>query len=339
MENERIELSQERVKEIFTSGEALQWAKNVFNGVALSEEEKSFSSMIDDLVKDADKYGKTSAKEDIAQIVLQIIEPEVYAPPTELLGEMFRAGSYDEFDKVKIRKSYKNTLIAYESAPRTGNVPKSYLDFEVGTVVEKHLQVETEIPMSNLRRDGALGVATLAIFALQEFEAKRYALVMNHIDTLLAGGDNVFTYTGAITKTAVDDFTGYLNDYCFEGIPSAVGLSTTMRALCKVTGMENWYSEAMKDKVNQATMLDIYNGTNLVSVKAGKKMGNGETLLPSDVVIGFAGQIGQLYNKGSMRTLVTNDNNPEVISIKFTGVEFGFSIEKPEKIAKLKKTA
>lgn len=336
---ERIELSEDRIKDIFTSGEALQWAKNVYRGVSLSEEEKAFSEMINDVVKEADKYGKTSAKEDIAEVVLKIIEPEIFSAPTELLGEMFRAGSYEEFDKIKVRKSYKNTLIAYESAPRTGNVPKSYLDFEAGTVVEKHLQLETELPMSNLRRDGALGVATLAIYALQEFEAKRYALVMNHVDSLLTGGDNVFTYTSAITKTAVDDFTGYLNDYCFEGIPSAVGLSSTMRTVSRVTGMENWYSEAMKDKVNQATMLDIYNGTKLVSVKAGKKMGNGDTLLPADIVIGFAGQIGELYTKGSMRTLVTNDNNSEVISIKFTGVEFGFLIDKPEKIAKLKKTA
>lgn len=336
---ERIELSEERIKDMFTSGEALQWAKNVYGNVALSEEEQAFSSMINDLVKDADKYGKTSAKEDIAEIVLKIIEPEVFSAPTEILGKMFRQGSYGEFDKVKVRKSYKNTLIAYESAPRTGNVNKSYLDFEVGAVKEAHIQLETEIRMSDLRRDGALGVATLSVFALQEFEAKKYAIIMNHIDTLLSGGDNVFTYTGAITKTAVDDFTGYLVDNCFEGIPSAVGLSNTMRAVSRVAGIENWYSEAMKDKVNQATMLDIYNGTELVSVKAGKKMGNGETLLPADLVIGFAGQIGELYTKGSLRTLVTNDNNSETISIKFTGVEFGFLIDKPEKIAKIKKTA
>ena len=192
--------------------------------------------------------------------------------------------------------------------------------------------------MSNLRRDGALGVATLAVFALQEFEAKRFALIMNYIDTLLAGGDNVVEYSGAITKSAVDEFTGYLCDNCFEGIPSAIGLSTTMRAVCKVTGMENWYSEAMKDKVNVSTILDIYNGTNLAQVKAGKKMGNGETLLPADLVIGFAGKIGEMYTKGAMRTLVSSDIISETFSIKITGVEFGVCIDKLEKIAKLKKS-
>lgn len=290
---ERIELSQERINDIFENGEALTWAKNVYSGVALSEEEKAFSAAMNDVVSRAWKYGSTQAKEEIAEVVLKIIEPEIFAAPNELLNEMFTFNSHGEFDKAEVRGSYKNTLVAHETAARTGNADKSYIDFTVGNVVEKHLQIETEIPMSNLRRDGALGVATLAVFALQEFEAKRFALIMNYIDTLLAGGDNVVEYSGAITKSAVDEFTGYLCDNCFEGIPSAIGLSTTMRAVCKVTGMENWYSEAMKDKVNVSTILDIYNGTNLAQVKAGKKMGNGETLLPADLVIGFAGKIGK----------------------------------------------
>lgn len=335
---ERIELSEDRVKDMLTSGEALNWAKNVFGGKELTDEEIAFSEVMNDVVKKADKFGSTSAREEIGEVVLKIIEPEVYSAPTEILGEIFRTGSYGEFDKIKVRKSYKNTLIAHESAARTGNVDKSYLDFEVGAGIEKHLQLETEIRMSDLRRDGALGVATLAVYALQSFENKRYALIMNYIDNLLVGGGNVFTYTGEITKTAVDDFTGYLNDYS-DGLPTAVGLSTTMRSVCRVSGVDQWYSEAMKDKLNQVSMLDIYNGTQLVSIKAGKKMGNGETLLPSDLVIGFAGQIGEMYTKGSMRTLSTSDNNSETISFKFTGVEFGVYIDKLENIAKLKKTA
>ena len=112
-----------------------------------------------------------------------------------------------------------------------------------------------------------------------------------------------------------------------------------MRELSRVSGIENYYSEAMKDKLNQVSMLEVYNGVQLDSIKAGKKMGNGETLLPKDVVIGVAGKIGEMYTKGEMRSLVTNDNNNETISLKFTGVEFGVCIDKIEKIAKLKKTA
>lgn len=342
---ERIELSEERIADMFSNGEALHWAKNVFekgNGnsqIVLSQDEMDFSEAINAMVKEADKFNKTAAKEAIAEVVVKIIEPEIFSQPDEVLASMFNQGSYGEFDKIEVRKSYKNTLIAKESAARTGNVDKSYIDFSIGTIMEKHIQIETELPMSNLRRDGALGVATLAIFALQEFKAKQFALVMNYLDTLLASGDNVFTYTDTPTVTAADTFTGYLVDNCFNGIPTAVGLTNTMREMCKIAGNNTYYSEAMKDKLNQVSYLELYNGTQLVGIKAGKKMGNGDTLLPKDLVIGVAGKIGEMYTKGEMRSLVTNDNNSEIISLKFTGVEFGVQVNDLTKIAKLKKAS
>lgn len=336
---DKLELSEERIKQILEDGEGMAWAKKVYTGMELSEEEKAFSAIVEDLIHDADKFGKTSAKEEIAEIVLKIIEPEVFSIQSEILNELFNQAVSGEFDKIKIRKNYKNTLVAYESAPRTGNVNKSYLDFEVGTIVEKHLQIETELPMSNLRRDGALGVATLSVFAMQEFESRKYAIIMNIIDELIVGGANSFEWTGtAITKEAIDAFTGYLNDNCFDGMPTAIALSNLMRNVCRVSGAETFLSDAMKDKLNQASVLDVYNGTNLVSVKAGKKTGDGQTLLPQDLILGYAGKIGSIYNKGQLRTYVMNDNNPELIQIKFTGYEFGVMIEHPEKIAKLKKS-
>jgi hypothetical protein len=36
------------------------------------------------------------------------------------------------------------------------------------------LQIETELKMSDLRRDGALGVATLAMFAIEEFNRTKF---------------------------------------------------------------------------------------------------------------------------------------------------------------------
>ena len=41
MESMKLELSEERINDIFENGEALTWAKNLFSGVALSEEEKA----------------------------------------------------------------------------------------------------------------------------------------------------------------------------------------------------------------------------------------------------------------------------------------------------------
>ena len=130
-----IELSQERIADMFSNGEALTWAKNVYGGLELSEEEKAFSESMNDVVKRAWKLGSTQAKEEIAEVVLKIIEPEIFAEPTDILGEMFNFNGYGEFDKIEVRKSYKNTLVAYESAARTGNVDKSYIDFTVGNEI------------------------------------------------------------------------------------------------------------------------------------------------------------------------------------------------------------
>lgn len=333
---ERIELSEERIDQMFETGDAFAWAKNVYNKVELSEEEKAFSEVVNDMVKQAWKFGSTQAKESIAQLVGKIIEPEIFDMPNEVLAQIFEENSYGEFDLVKIQKSPKNTLIARQSAPRSGNVDKSYLDIAMGTTQETHLQIETELKMSDLRRDGALGVATLTMFAIEEFDRRKFQIVLNFVDNLVtAGGANYFTVTGALTKDAVDDFTGYLDDYCFEGNPEVVGLSSKIRELCKVSGVADFYSEMMKEDLNNLSMLKVYNGSYLVPIKDGKKNGAGESLISSARLFGFSGKIGQMYTKGEMRSLVTNDNNNETIALKFTGVEFGICVDKPEKIAKI----
>lgn len=292
---ERLELSQEQITNVFESGAALTWAKNVYGGVELSEEEMAFSAAMNDVVNKAWKYGSTQAKEEIASVVLRIVEPEIFNVPSEILAELFTQSAYGEFDKVKVRGSYKNTLVARENAARTGNVDKSYIDFVKGTIVEKNLQIETSIPMSNLRRDGALGVATLAVFALQSFQDKIFTLAMELIDGLVQGGENAFTYSSAMTKSAFDEITGYAVDNCFEGTPTVIGLSNVMREACKVSGMENYFSESMKDKLNAVSTLDVYNGCQLVTVKAGRKTGEGATLLPAGLLIAICGKIGRMY--------------------------------------------
>lgn len=291
---ERIELSQERVNDMFAQGEAMQWARNVVNKVELSEEEKAFSAHMNDLVEKSWKYGNTQAREAIAEVIIKVIEPEIFASPSEILTDIFDFAAYGEFDKIKTRYSYKNTLVAREAA-KAGNVDKSYIDFTKGNVVEKHLQLETQIRMSDLRRDGAVGVAQLSMYALAAFEEKRFTIAMDFIDELLAGGDNTFAYAGSLTKTAMDELTGYAVDNCFDGIPTVIGLSNAMREASRVTGMENYYSSAMKDKLNNISMLDVYNGCRLVSIKAGKKNGEGETLLPTGLFIAICGKIGKIY--------------------------------------------
>jgi len=315
----------------------LNWAKNVCQKVELSEAEKAISTEVNGFVADAWKFGNTQARESIAQLIGKIIEPEVFGEPNEILSQIFTESSYGEFDIVKITRSPKNTLIARQSAPRTGNVDKSYIDISVGTAYEEHLQIETELKMSDLRRDGAFGVATLSLMAIEEFNRTKFKSMLNYVDTLIVnGGENYFACTGTLTKTAVDDFTGYLDDNCLNGgNPEVVGLSNKIRELSTAVGVSDFYSEKMKDELNSTAKLQVYRNSFLVPIKAGAKNGKGETLLPNDRLFGFSGIIGEMYTKGEMRTLVTNDNQNETISLKFTGVEFGVFVDKIEKVAKI----
>lgn len=337
METNKIELSQEQIEDMFYDGRAYKWAENVYKKVELSEDEKAFSEVINGMTAKMYKYGNTQAKDEISELVTRIIEPEVYGYPVEILDNIFNEGdNLGEFDMMRVKKSPRNTLIARQSAPRTGNVDMSYIDFSEGQVAEFHLQIETELAMSDLRRDGAMGIATLAMYAVEEFNRTKFKMLLDYADKLVAnGGANYFGVTGTMTKTAVDNFTGYLYDNNTEGgVPEVVGLSNKAREFCKAFGVD-FLSDTSKDLMLKTALLQEVGGCKLVPVLAGKKTGDGSQLLANDRLFGFCGKVGEMYTKGEMRSMTDFDNKGEKIHLKFTGVQFGICITKPEKIAKL----
>ena len=343
MINRNIELSEEEVVKRFKSGEAYQWAKNVYSknvlrekDIVLSEDEEAFSQVVNTMVNDAWKYGKTEARESIAQIVVDIIEPIIFEVPNEVLTQFLTdKGSYGEFDMVRIRKSPKNTLVARQVANRTGNVDKSYLDVAEGNTMETVLQIETEIPMSNLRRDGATGVATLAMYAIEEFDRQKFKSILSYVDKLIVGGSQVFGVTGTWTAGASQSLTDYTYDNAVSGKePLIVGLSNRIREMCRAVGSD-FYSETMKGTLNDLSMLQTLGGCRLVPVLKGKKTGDDKTLLPEDRVFGFSGTIGEMYTKGQMITRTTEENNGEKISFKFSGVEFGICVTDTQYVSKI----
>ena len=313
----------------------LNWAKNVCAKRELSEEEVAVSEAVDDFVKQVDKFGNRQAKDSIAQLIHQIIQPEVTNYPYEILNNILTADSYEEFDKIRIFGSPKNTLVARKSAPRTGNVEKSYINFTEGTTKEIHLQIETELKMSDLRRNGALGVATLSLYAIEEFNNAKFKYMLQFIDDLKTdGGDGYYKSVG-MTVAGADDFLGYLDDNnTTGGYGTVVGLSNLIRKLSQVKDVKE-YSDIAKDEILKTGKLTQVDGSILYPVKAGLKTGKGEKMLPDNILYGFCGIIGKQYTKGDLRTLVIEDGNSETISLKFTGIEFGVCITNPEKIAKL----
>lgn len=291
----KIELSNERLNDMFTNGEALTWARKMVAKQELSEEEIAFSEKVNATVERLWKYNGDAERTAIAQLVGRIVEPEVFDTPMEILDSIFNdLGRFGEFDIVKVRRSPKNTLVARQSANRSGNVTKSYLDVTVGNTFETNLQIETELKMSDLRRDGALGVAELSLMAIEEFNRGKLNSILNFVDSLITSGGENYS-AGAVTPNAVKDITGYVDDNCFTGKPEVVALSNRLREMCDSMD-EKYYSDGMKDKFNALATFQELRGCTLVPVKAGKKNGKGETLLPKDRIFGFAGQVGRLIN-------------------------------------------
>lgn len=323
-----IELSEYMAQQ----GTMRTWAEKVVAKIELSEEEKEISKAVNDFAKEVAVSGVGSVA--LSQFLIKVVEPEVYNEPSEILSMMFRESSVGEFDEIGILQSPKNTLIARESAARTGNVDRSYVDFTIGNRISKHLQIETEIRQSDLRRDGALTIAQLTLFAIDAFNNAKFNIVFNHIMSLIASGrENYFEVTGALTKDAMDKFAGYLEDY--GTAPLMIGLSTMLRGIKDMSGYDKFMSEKMKDKLYAASILEMYNGVNIASIKASQKLGNGSPIFPDKLLLGVGGQIGEMVTRGQMRVLQTPDNQNETIALKFTGFEFIFAITNLEKIAKL----
>jgi hypothetical protein len=169
----------------------------------------------------------------------------------------------------------------------------------------------------------------------EAFRNKMFYMVFNAIDTAItAPSAQGFTSASAVTVAAADDATSYLLDRGQS--PLLIGLSTLIRPMYKMTGYDKFLSELMKDELNKYGILGTYNGVRLTPVSAAKKLADGVTpLLPANRLIGIADKIGVLEMKGSMRALPTIDNNREVISLKFTGFEFGYALNHIDKACKI----
>lgn len=323
----KIELS-EIMKE---KGKMIDWSTKVKYNVELSEEEKEISSVIDEWASEIG-YGTKPAYM-LSQYLIKTLQPELIEAPDALLDMLFDRGTLGEFDTYDVLENPKNNLLAVE-AGKFGNVDKSYIDYNQVGVTWVNLQIETEVKMSDLRKNGAKTIANLTLYAEEAFKNKMFRNVFNKIDTMITTPSNQgWVSTGGLVMSAMDQISGYLLDNGEN--PLVVGLSTDMRAIAKMTGYTDYLSEAMKDAHNKYGIIDFYGGVKLSPVNASRKMADGSQLLPKNKIFGVADKIGELNTRGDLRVLQTPDNNREVIGLKFTGFEFGYAISKPEKVCKI----
>jgi len=315
-------------------GRMSTWAERVCKNVATSEEDKGISEAMQTLSNKIMKMGETGiADVALSNYLIKVVTPEVYNAPSELLGMMFDESTIGEFDEVGVIESPVNRLMAHQSAPRIGDVDKSYIDYTRGTKESVHLSVATELKMSDLRQNGFKTIGQLQQYATESLNNAKFYNIFNKIDALIVAlSPNAFTSTG-LTVQAMDDFAGYVSDRSRN--PLLVGLTEDLRGIKNMSGYDKFLSDSMKGALNMNAILETYAGATIAKISSAERLADGTRLLPQKKLFGIADKVGSMYMRGDLRVLQTPDNNREVINLKFTGYEFVYAITKLDKISKL----
>ena len=315
------------------NGRVFEWATKVDKGLNLNAEDKEISQVIDAWAKQIGERGVDSNNE-LAEYIVKTVSPEVYDVPDQLLDSMFNRGSIAEFDDFQITTTPKNTLAARE-AGKAGTVDKSYLDFSNVKPTYKHLQIETELKYSDLRRNGFKTIATMTTFAEEALKNKMFYTIFSAIDAILASGEQVIDVAATTpSETAIDKLALYLIDR--DPNAFTVSLSKYAQAIAKMSGYKEYMlSDQMKNEYNRYGLTQFYQGVKIGSISSAHKTGDGQLLLPDKRIFGIAGKIGDLDMRGDLRAYETMDNKREVIELKISGFEFGWAFNDLEKIAKV----
>lgn len=315
------------------NGKMYEWASKVEYKQTLDTEEKEISQVVDAWAKKIGQTGRDSNGE-IAAFIQKTITPEVYDTPDEILDLIFNRGSIGEFDAKTYEIAPKNTLVVHEAA-KGGNVDKSFIDIGSAVPVSKHLQTETELRYSDLRKNGFKTIATLTTFMRESLRNSLFYDILSKADTLIAGGDQLITDGSNTAPTAVsmDKLAAYLLDRGEN--PLAITLSKYAMAIPSMSGYASYMTEDMKGKLNRTGILDLYKGVQIAQVSGAKKTGQGQLLLPDKRIFGIAGKIGDLDMRGDLRVYEDFDNNNEKVKIKLTGFEYEVAFTDIEKMAKI----
>jgi len=313
------------------TGRMFDWSQKVEYKLNMNAEDKEISQVVDAWAKEIGEKGADPNLE-ISNYIIKTVAPEVYDVPDELLDAMFDRGSIGEFDDYKIIESAKNTLVAHE-ASKGGTVDKSYIDISKTVPTWKHRQVESEISYVDLRRNGFKTIAGLTVFAEEALKNKLFFDVFSIVDAAITGGDQVINAGASLTITAMDALALYLGENGEN--PMSVSLTKYAQAIAKMSGYSTFMSDRMKEDFNRYGLVNLYNGVKIGAISSAKKTGDNQMLLADKRIYGIAGKIGLLDMRGQLRVYESFDNKREVIELKLTGFEYGLSINKIEKIAKV----
>ena len=311
-----------------------EWAMRNAYGLELSAEDRDMNAATDEFIKNIGRTGLDRDHE-IAQLFTRALSPEVVNAPGEILSRMFDEGSIGEFDDKRIEYLPSNTLKAHE-ATVGGNVDASFIDHSVITPTTKFLQIETNIPMQELRRGGYKTVATYVNFAREAFEQKKVSTIMTAIAAAITSGDNFINETStAPTDTSMAALALYLIDKSEGEVPFAFGLNKYIQAISNLSVANVNKTDVQKSMWFNSGFLTKYSGIDLIGFSAQKLLADGSYMVPNNTLIGVAGKIGTLDMKGDLRILEREDIDSEKIFLKMTGYQYSYAITDITKAAKM----
>lgn len=272
---------------------------------------------------------------EIAQFVNRTVTDDTYNAPDELLDAMFEHGTIGENDDYQASRTVKNTLVAHEAA-KGGNVPKSYLHYEVIKPTWKNIQVETDISFVEIRRNGWKSIATLTTFMSESLKNKMFYDIFGMVDDMIAGGEQKIDAQGKEpTMQDMDALALYLNEYADGANPFTVSLMKYCSKMRRMTGYAEYLSDAAKDEFNRYGLVKTYDGVAITGISSAKKLGDGSLLIPDKRIFGIAGKLGTLDMKGETHTYEDYDNNNEKVHLMLKDFSYGYSIAHPERVAKI----
>lgn len=311
------------------------WANKVFYNVELSEAEREISEAADAWAREIGKTGHDRDHE-ISALIQKALTNDVVNTPSELISRIFNEEAIDEFDDWRGDVDPKNTIKAYEAIIE-GNVDRSHIEHTRVAPTWKTLAAETDITMQDLRRGGYRTVANLINFIQEALEMKKVNMIFTAADsTITSGNDNYIAETTAFpTEASTDKLALYLLDITEGDKPLMFMLNKYLQKISKLAQAERWPTDAQKTIYTADGFLRDYAGCSLMGFQGQRKLADGNLLVPNQRVFGVAGKIGSAITRGDARVMQEEDINTERIHVKVAGYTFGYSIYKPELLAKM----
>ena len=307
-------------------GLAYSVAEKLRYDLKLNAEDKDFLSVADQWARHVGNTGADGAHE-LSQFIQKQLPDELYPTHDELIDLIADRGTVGEFDQVEYSRMH-NGLIAHEAAPG-GTVDRSFMDMTFAQPFSRFRQVETDISLTDLRRNGFKTVANHVVAAKEKFHNALFYDFFAQVDGLAIGGAQ--TATG-LNPASMKKLSTYLLDRGGECV--AVTQNQHAQDIADMAGHTSFMSDEMKSKFNRTGLVDIYRGVRIGAV-AGSTIVPGAPLLPDNRVYGVAGKVAKLDMRGDIRVLQQTNIQTEQIHIKITGFSYTFAFLKPENLFKL----